>query len=183
MEQAIRRVRAEPLNYISTILFGVADLFAITSLCTPSWLIADNDGVMSIGLLQTCLEVPGRELSGVCYAPDVIQPEWILTFLFIVIGVFGLTVATAANIASFIRYPYEAQTVARFAGLVAIIFFNLAQIVFPSAFGQDQIGGTAFQLPSNFSVGYSYGLFFAAHWFSVISELCAAKICRPRWQF
>jgi len=142
------------------------------------WLIA---GKMQVGLLSTCLEITGREK--VCYTPDTIQPEWILTFLFIIIGILGLTVATVSNIVAFINYPYEAQAVARFSGLVAIIFFNLAQIVFPSAFGQDQIGGTAFQLPANFKVGASYVLFFIAHWLSVISELCAAKICRPRWQF
>lgn len=181
MEHALRRVRNEPLNYISTVCFGIADLFAITSLCTPYWLTARNDGNMRIGLLTTCLEINGRK--GVCFTPDYVQPEWILTSIFIMIGIISLTVATAANILSFVRHPYEAQTVARFAGLVAIIFFNLAQIVFPSAFGQDQIGGTAFQLPSNFEVGSSYVLFFIAHWASVISELCAAKICRPRWQF
>lgn len=183
MEHAIRRVRNEPLNYISTILFGVADLAALISVSTPYWLTAKNDGDMRIGLLTTCLEMPGRQPDNVCYSPDYVQPEWILTFIFIVIGIMGLTVATGANIVGFVKYPYEAQTIARFAGLVAIIFFNLAQIVFPSAFGQDQIGGTAFQLPSNFEVGASYVLFFLAHWASVVSELCAAKICRPRWQF
>ncbi|XP_067938244.1 modulator of smoothened protein-like [Watersipora subatra] len=183
MEQAIRRVRNEPLNYVSTLLFAIADLFAIVSLSTPNWLKATNDGKMQIGLLSTCHQVKEQDGVNHCYIPDYIQPEWILTFIFIIIGILGLTVAAAANAFSFIKYPYEAQTIARFAGLVTIIFFNLAQIVFPSAFGQDQIGGAAFQLPSNFDIGPSYVLFFMAHWASVISELCAAKICRTRWQF
>lgn len=183
MEHALRRVRAEPLNTISTVSFGLAGLIAITCLFTPNWLTATNDGNMTLGLLTTCMNVEGRVPETVCFSPDTIQPEWILTFIFIVIGTTGLTAATVANIVSFFWHPYEAQTIARFAGLVAIIFFNLAQIVFPSAFGQDQIGGTAFQLPSNFEVGHSYILFFLAHLASVFSELCAAKICRPRWQF
>lgn len=181
MEHARRRVRKEPLNYISTGLFGCADIFAVISICLPYWLTSSSDGAMHIGLLSTCMEVVGREK--VCYAPVQVAPEWILTFLFIIIGVIGLTIATIANVVSFISFPIEAQTIARFSGLVAIIFFNLAQIVFPSAFGQDQVGGTAFQLPANYKIGTCYVFFCISHWLSVISELCAAKICRPRWQF
>lgn len=181
MENARRRVRQEPLNYISASLFGCADVFALISICLPYWLTSSSDGTMHVGLLRTCLEV--LERNPVCYTPDDISPEWILTCLFIVIGIIGLTVATGANIYSFFRHPLEAQTITRFAGLVAIIFFNLAQIVFPSAFGQDQIGGTAFQLPANFKIGSCYVFFCISHWLCVISELCAAKICRPRWQF
>lgn len=181
METARRRVRREPLNYISTCLFGCADMFGMLSLALPYWLTSSSDATMHIGLLRSCVEVIGR--SQVCYTPDPVQPEWILTFLFIVIGIIGLTIAAIANITSFFKSPYEAQTVARFAGLIAIIFFNLAQIVFPSAFGQPQIGGSAFQLPDNFKIGSCYVLFCISHWLTVISELCAAKICRPRWQF
>lgn len=183
MDAAILRVRREPLNYISTVCFGLADMCALVSLFTPKWLTAKNDGSMDIGLVLTCLSMNQRTPSRNCYVPDAIQPEWVLTYLFIIIGILGLTVATVTNMVSFFKHPYQAQTIARFSGLVAIIFFSLAQIIFPSAFGQDQIGGTAFQLPSNFEIGPSYGLFFTAHWLSVISELCATKICRPRWQF
>jgi len=183
MEHAIHRVRREPLNYFSTVCFGLADVCALVSLGMPKWLTAESEGKMDIGLVTTCLTMPQRNSSRVCYQPDVIESEWILTYIFILIGILGLTSATIANIVSFFRYPYQAQTIARFAGLVAIIFFSLAQIIFPSAFDQDQVGGLAFQLPSNFKIGASYGLFFASHWLSVISELCATKICRPRWQF
>jgi len=183
MEHALRRVRAEPWNYVAAAFYGSATMLAVVSVSTTHWLVAKNDGNMTVGLLSTCLGINGRSPDRICYSPQTVQPEWIMTFLFIVIGILGLTVATVANIVSFIRYPYEAQTVTRFAGLVAIVFFNLAQIVFPSAFGQDQIGGTAYQLPANFSIGFSYAMFFVSHWFCVISELCAAKICRPRWQF
>lgn len=176
-----RRIWNDPLNISATVLFGVADVLAITSISLPKWLTGSDTSSISIGLLSSCLTVPGRPTY--CYTPETIQPEWILTFLFILIGILGLTIAAGACVVSFFRNPLEAMSIARFGGLLAIIFFNMAQILFASAFAQDQIGGLAFQLPQNFYTGASYGLFFVSHWMTVASELCAAKICRPRWQF
>ncbi|CAF3092785.1 unnamed protein product [Rotaria sp. Silwood2] len=41
------------------------------------------------------------------------------------------------------------------------------------------IGGSPFQLPSDYQIGSSYILFVGATWLTVISTLMTGKICLP----
>ncbi|XP_064617743.1 modulator of smoothened protein-like [Liolophura sinensis] len=167
----------DKLSIISGALFFAADLFAVASLAMPNWIVSDIGGTTHIGLLQTCLTIYGR--SKICFSPEPVRGEWLLTFICIVFGIVCINVTLILLAVSYWRY--RVMRFARWLGFVAMILFCLAAVIFPVGFDMDQIGGEAYQLPPNFQVGISYIFFVLALWITVISELFAGKVCLPHF--
>lgn len=167
----------DKLSIISGALFFAADIFAVSSLAMPQWIVSDVGGPTYIGLLQTCLTIHGREKQ--CFSPEVVRPEWMLTFLCITVGILCVTITIVLLAVSYWRY--RVMKFARWLGFVAMIMFCLAAVIFPIGFDMDQIGGEPYQLPSSYQVGISYIFFVLALWITVISELFAGKVCLPHF--
>ncbi|OQV15369.1 putative Uncharacterized protein C16orf52-like protein B [Hypsibius exemplaris] len=164
----------EKLNGFATIFFIVADVFAISSLILPDWIVSDSGGRTRIGLLETCFTIYGRE--GTCVA-STIPTEWTLSLVLLVFGIATLTITAVLFVVS--QWKAALTNPARWTGFVAMIFFCLVAVTFPLGFSMDTIGGDPFQLPSSFQVGISYILFVLALWITVVSELIAGKVCLP----
>ncbi|ESO00937.1 hypothetical protein HELRODRAFT_175436 [Helobdella robusta] len=167
----------DKLSVISAALFLAADVFAITSLCMPYWIISANSGNIYIGLLQTCIIIYNRQME--CFTPDNIQPELVITFVLISGGIICITITICFLIISCWRF--NVMKYARWFGFVAMVMFCLAAIIFPISFYMDQIGGEIFQLPPSFHVGIAYIFFVLALWITVVSELFAGKVCLPHF--
>lgn len=61
--------------------------------------------------------------------------------------------------------------------IILVIFLCLSSILFPIGFDSEIVGGSPFQLPSDYRIGSSYILFVGATWLSVISTLLAENFC------
>ena len=72
-------------------------------------------GNTNIGLIQTCLNIYNR--SEECFIPDNIQPEWMLTFVFITGGVTCVTITILLLACSYWRY--RIMRFARWSGFIA----------------------------------------------------------------
>ena len=162
---------------ISGALFLAADIFAVTSLAMPQWIVSDIGGSTKIGLLKTCLTVYGRQ--SICFAPDPVRGEWLLTFVCIMLGVLCISVTVIFLILSY--WQFWAVKFARWMGFLAMTLLCLAAIIFPIGFDMDQIGGEAYQLPNNFRVGISYIFFVLSLWITVVSQLFASRVCLPHF--
>lgn len=120
----------DKLSIISGALFLAADVFAIASLCMPNWIVSSVSGNTHIGLIQTCLNIYNR--SEECFIPDNIQPEWMLTFVFITGGVTCVTVTILLLACSYWRY--RIMRFARWSGFLAMVLFCMQQCCFPLVF-------------------------------------------------
>lgn len=167
----------DKLSIISGALFLAADIFAIASLCMPNWIVSISSGNTYIGLLQTCLTIYNRQMD--CFTPSDIQPEWLLTFMFIASGIICITITIVMLSLSY--WKYDVMKYARWLGFIAMILFCMAAVMFPIGFHMDQIGGEPYQLPSSYHVGISYIFFVLALWITVVSELFAGKVCLPHF--
>lgn len=67
-----------------------------------------NPGSLTVGLIQQCQTIHGRER--ICIPPQL-PPEWITTLFFIVLGIISLTVTCALMVMS--RWHREATRYAR----------------------------------------------------------------------
>jgi lariat debranching enzyme len=48
-------------------------------------------------------------------------------------------------------------------------------------FDSEIIGGSPFQLPTDYRIGSSYIAFVGATWLAVVSAIVAGKMCLPRF--
>ncbi|KAL5018703.1 hypothetical protein ScPMuIL_004425 [Solemya velum] len=160
----------EKLTVVSGFLFFIADIFAIASLANPEWIITDVAGNMRLGLTRQCQVIYGRP--EICIFPRL-SIEWMITFVFIVCGIFCLTVTCLLLVLSYWRQ--KASKYARWVAFSGMTLFCLAAIVFPIGFHIDEIGGKPYKLPNHIQVGSSYVLFILSIFFTIISELFAAK--------
>ena len=60
-----------------------------------------------------------------------------------------------------------------------VIFLCLSTVLFPMGFESEIVGGSPFQLPTDYRVGSSYIVFTGATWLTVVSAIIAEKICLP----
>ncbi|XP_071814534.1 uncharacterized protein C16orf52 homolog A-like [Apostichopus japonicus] len=167
----------DKLLLVSCTLFFVADIFVVTSLFNPAWIISRNadfpDNIM-LGLLTQCMKVLGKET--VCFKPSL-SPEWFLTLLLIIAAIICLTTTCILIIVS--QRRYKALLYARWIGFISLICLCLAAIIFPIGFYIDEIGGKPYRLPKSVGIGPSYVIFFLAIVITVVSELFAEKVCQP----
>lgn len=167
----------DKLLLVAGILFFVADIFAVTSLLNPAWIISRNadfpDNVM-LGLLTQCLKVVGKDT--VCFKPSL-SPEWVLTLLLIVTAIICLTATCILIVVS--QRRYKALLYARWIGFLSLVCLCLAAVIFPIGFYIDEIGGRPYRLPKSVSIGSSYIVFFLSILLTVVSELFAEKVCQP----
>ena len=63
--------------------------------------------------------------------------------------------------------------------MILVIFLCLSTVIFPIGFDSEIIGGSPFQLPSDYQIGSSYILFVSATWLTVVSTIMAGKLCLP----
>ncbi|XP_014673948.1 PREDICTED: uncharacterized protein C16orf52 homolog A-like [Priapulus caudatus] len=172
----------DKLSVISGALFLAADVFAVASLALPEWIVPsgsgqwDHGGSSNFGLIQTCINIYGRP--EICFYPEA-HPEWLLTFILIVLGCLCVTVTCMLLALSF--WEYRVVKYARWIGFTGMILFCVAAVIFPIGFQMEEIGGEAYQLPITFQVGKSYIFFVLALWITVISELFAGKVCLPHF--
>jgi len=164
------------LSIISGALFFASNVFAVTSLAMPDWIVTENGGTTRLGLMQSCLTIYNRPT--VCYTPDL-STEWWITLVSILAGCLCVTSTLVLLFISI--WDRQLVHVAKWFGFAAVIFFCVAAVVFPMGFKHEEIGGAPFQLPNSYNVGISYIFFVMALWTTVISELFASKICLPHF--
>ncbi|CAF0824765.1 unnamed protein product [Rotaria sordida] len=172
------------LVLFSTILFCIADLLVLISISRPRWLLSVNQGETSIGLIEMCIIFSSSSSSSSnsndqkCFIPHHFRSVWIISFG-LAIGAFILLSLT---ILFLVTSQYTRITIAeygRLTGFIAMIFLCLSTVLFPIGFDSEIIGGSPFQLPSDYQIGSSYILFVSATWLTVISTLITGKICLP----
>jgi len=76
------------LSIISGALFFAANVFAVTSLAMPDWIVTENGGTTRLGLMQSCLTIYNRPT--VCYTPTL-SSEWWITLIAILAGCLCVT--------------------------------------------------------------------------------------------
>ncbi|KAH3861759.1 uncharacterized protein C16orf52 homolog A-like [Dreissena polymorpha] len=162
------------LTAVSGILFLVADIFAITSLSLPEWIVSDVNGNMRLGLTQHCQVIYGRP--EICTVPRL-SLEWLLTRVLISAGILCLTITCILQVWS--HWKREVIKYSRWIAFAAMTLFCLAAVIFPVGFAIEEIGGQPYKLPNQTQVGTSYVLFILAIFFTVVSELFAGKVCLP----
>ncbi|CAF3335015.1 unnamed protein product [Rotaria socialis] len=163
----------------STILFCIADLLVLISISRPRWLLSINQGETSIGLIEMCIMTsPANPNNQKCFISHQFRLVWSISF--------GLALAAFAllsvTIVLLVTSQYTQTPIAqygRLAGFIAMIFLCLSSILFPMGFDSELIGGSPFQLPSDYRIGSSYILFVGATWLTVISTLTTGKMCLP----
>ncbi|XP_071509246.1 uncharacterized protein C16orf52 homolog A-like [Diadema setosum] len=164
----------DKLIVIAGLLFFTADVFALTSLFNPMWVVSRGSGAMTMGLISQCLTIFGRET--VCM-PPTLCPAWQAALFFIVCAIICLT--TTCVMFAYSHRRQSALDYARWFSFSAMVLLCLAAIVFPMGFYVDEIGGEPYKLPSTVSVGSSYVIFLLSIVLTVVSELFAGKLCAP----
>lgn len=80
----------------------------------PNYVVCFS-GNTYIGLLQTCLTIYNRQMD--CFTPSDIQPEWLLTFMFIASGIICVTITIVMLSLSY--WKYDVMKYARWLGFIA----------------------------------------------------------------
>jgi len=164
----------DKLTLTSSILFVIADIFAICSLVMPDWIVTEVGGDTKLGLMRECFSIYGR--GQLCIAPTL-PTEWAVTLICILGGCIAITITVVLLIVSY--WEHSVICHARWIGFFAMILLCTAAVVFPIGFHIPQIGGEPYQLPTDHQVGVSYIFFVLALWITVISELFIGKVCLP----
>ncbi|CAF1410414.1 unnamed protein product [Rotaria sp. Silwood1] len=159
--------------------FHASDLLLLSSISRPRWLISVDEGETSIGLIEMCIMFSSSNSNDQkCFIPNHFRLVWIISFG-LAIGAFLLLSLT---ILLLVTSQYTQTTIAeygRLTGFIAMTFLCLSTVLFPIGFDSEIIGGSPFQLPSDYQIGSSYILFVGATWLTVISTLISGKICLP----
>ncbi|CAF2518896.1 unnamed protein product [Rotaria sp. Silwood2] len=136
-------------------------------------------GETSFGLIEMCIMFSTSNSNNQkCFIPHHFRSVWIISFA-LAIGAFLLLSLT---ILLLVTSQYTQRTIAeygRLTGFIAMICLCLSTVLFPIGFDSEIIGGSPFQLPSDYQIGSSYILFVGATWLTVISTLMTGKICLP----
>ncbi|CAF1245180.1 unnamed protein product [Rotaria sp. Silwood1] len=173
-------VTLDRLVLFSTASFTIAALLVLISITRPRWILSINEGETSLGLIQICILSSLTSHDQQCFIPNHIRSVWIISFG-LAIGAIGLLILT---VLLFLASQYrQTSTVeyGRLTGFVAMIFLCLSTILFPMGFDSEIIGGSPFQLPTDYRIGSSYVAFIGATWLTVISAIIAGKMCLPRF--
>lgn len=144
----------DKLTLISGTLFLVADMFALTSLVLPDWIVTEVGGDTRLGLMVTCV-TPHRR-PGHCSAPRL-PGAWLLALVCVILGILAVSATIVLIILSVWRRSNAMY--AKWMGFIGVIFFCLAAVIFPIGFSQDEIGGAAYQLPNSYQVRRELYLF------------------------
>ncbi|CAF2849527.1 unnamed protein product [Rotaria sp. Silwood2] len=173
-------VTLDRLVLLSTALFATAALLVLISISRPRWILSVNQDETSLGLIEICILSSLTSHDQKCFIPHHIRSVWILSFV-LAIGAIGLLILT---ILLFLASQYgQTPTVeyGRLTGFVAMIFLCLSTVLFPMGFDSEIIGGSPFQLPTDYRIGSSYIAFIGATWLTVVSAIIAGKMCLPRF--
>lgn len=152
------------------LMYGIANLFAISSLSTPNWVVTDFLGSVQFGLTSLCQQSLGQEV--ICVTPNL-PKTWKATLMFIIFGVLTLTLTCFLLMLSL--WKSRAMAYSKWIAVVSLMNLSLAAIIFPIGFGSPEVGGTAFKLPTNTSLGSSYVLFIFSIIFTFVGEICMRK--------
>ena len=137
----------DKLTLISGTLFLVADMFALTSLVLPDWIVTEVGGDTRLGLMVTC--VTSHRRPPLCSAPQL-PGAWLLALVSVMLGILAVTATIVLIILSVWRRSNAMY--AKWMGFMGVIFFCLAAVIFPIGFSQDEIGGAPYQLPNSYQV-------------------------------
>ncbi|CAF4255053.1 unnamed protein product [Rotaria magnacalcarata] len=161
-------VGATWLTVISTLM---TNLLVLISVSKPRWLLSVNQGETSIGLIEMCiLTSPVNSNNQKCFISHQFRLVWSISFGLALVAFALLSVTVVLLVTSQYTQAPIAQY-GRLAGFIAMIFLCLSSILFPMGFDSELIGGSPFQLPSDYRIGSSYILFVGATWLTVISTL------------
>jgi len=166
----------DKLSIISGALFFAADVFAVSSLAMPDWIVTEVGGTTRLGLMQSCVTIYNRPTY--CYSPNL-STEWCLALTAILAGCLCVTITIFLLLAS--AWDRNTAYFAKWVGFTAVILFCIAAVIFPLGFSHEEIGGASYQLPNSYQVGISYIMFVMSLWTTVISELFASRICLPHF--
>jgi len=166
----------DKMSIISGALFFAANVFAVTALALPDWIITEVGGTTRLGLMSSCITIYNRPT--ICYTPKL-SKEWWMALVSILAACLCITSTLVLLLASI--WDRNLTYYAKWVGFSAVIFLCVAAVIFPLGFSQQQIGGASYQLPAQYQVGISYILFVMSLWTTVISELFASKICLPHF--
>lgn len=134
-----------------------------------------------------------------CFIPSKIRSVWIIAFVLAILAVILLVLTILLFLAS--QYGQRSMVAyARLTGFVAskyltlnsitkenrtcpsiylVIFLCLSTVLFPMGFDSEIIGGSPFQLPTDYRIGSSYVAFIGGTWLTVISAIVTGKMCIP----
>lgn len=133
-------------------------------------------GPQKIGIFRSCVKIAGRN-DFECYR-SLYNVEWLF-------ALFCILCASCSNFGAttFLMYAHwkpEYARKGRWLGVVSVILFCLATVIFPAGFNRLDIGGAPYQLPGNCRIGIGYIFFMLALWVAVVGELVNAKIFGSR---
>jgi hypothetical protein len=173
-------VTVDRLVLISTILFATAALLVVISISRPRWILSSKQGETSLGLIEMCITSSLNSDNPKCFIPHNIRPVWIVSFGLAISAIGLLTLTVLLFLAS--QYT-RASTIeyGRLTGFIAMTFLCLSTVLFPMGFDSEIIGGSPFQLPTDYQIGSSYIAFVGATWLTVVSAIVAGKMCLPRF--
>ncbi|CAF3312155.1 unnamed protein product [Rotaria socialis] len=172
-------VTLDRLVLLSTALFATAALLVLISISRPQWILSVNKGETSMGLIEMCILSSLTAHEQKCFIPNKVRLVWIIAFGLSIVAI-GLLIVT---IILFVISQYgQTSTIVygRLAGFIAMIFLCLSAVLFPMGFDSEIIGGSPFQLPTDYRIGSSYIAFICGAWLTVISVIVAGKMCLPR---
>ncbi|CAH1794553.1 unnamed protein product [Owenia fusiformis] len=128
---------------VSSGLFFMADVFAITSLLLPDWIHTGEAGHMRLGLTRYCAIIGKRP--EICISGQV-TPVWTITFVIIIAAILCLTSTCFLTLVA--AWERHVIKYARFMAFGAVVLLCLAALVFPIGFSTDEIGGRPYHLPT-----------------------------------
>ena len=137
----------DKLTLISGTLFLVADMFALTSLVLPDWIVTEVGGDTRLGLMMSCVTPPRRP--PLCRQPRLPGP-WLLALAAVMLGILAVSSTIVLILLSVWRRSNAVY--AKWTGFIGVIFFCLAAVIFPIGFSQNEIGGAPYQLPNSYQV-------------------------------
>lgn len=133
-----------------------------------------------MGLIEMCITSSVISNQSKCFIPRNIRSVWIVSFALAIAAVGLLTLTVLFFLAS--QYTQVATIeYGRLTGFLAMIFLCMSTVLFPMGFDSEIIGGSPFQLPTDYQIGSSYITFLGATWLTVISAIIAGKLCLPRF--
>ncbi|XP_046855289.1 uncharacterized protein C16orf52 homolog A-like [Xenia sp. Carnegie-2017] len=136
---------------------ALADVFAVVSLLTPSWVVNDFLGHATFGLTKLCQKPMHGDK--ICVTPKL-SDSWKATLVFLILGILSLTITCVLIFISL--WKPRIFNYGKWVSVVAAMQLLLASIIFPIGFGSPEVGGTPFKLPPNNSLGSSYVFFIVA---------------------
>ena len=108
----------DKLTLISGTLFLVADMFALTSLVLPDWIVTEVGCDTRLGLMVTC--VTSHRRPTLCSAPQL-PGAWLLALVCVMLGILAVTATIVLIILSVWRRSNAMYD--KWMGFIGVIFF------------------------------------------------------------